>query len=269
MDSAAIIGFNAAMTSGIRPYYASEGASAAHYDLVTAADRSLDGDIDLYAGLAPPGGSILELGAGTGRIAIPLAERGFAVVGVDIAPTMLVQAEARRADLAADASARLRFVRADMRSLMLGQMFDLVMASLFTLAHVQPSVAWKQCFTAVARHLRPGGRFAAHLPLPEQMAQTPPPAGAWLFQSPLDEGGTLSLQFVDQAMNTKTGRFDLTLDYVRLSPAGIEQSRSRERYTLFHGDPLPFAERAGLRAMGEPVALGDMGLVHIFEKPAA
>ena len=41
-----------------RPYYAPGSLSAAWYDLVTAADRRLGGDADVYAGLAPPGGSV-------------------------------------------------------------------------------------------------------------------------------------------------------------------------------------------------------------------
>lgn len=256
------------MTSGIRPYYASDGVSAIHYDLITAQDRSLDGDIDLYAGLLPAGGSLLELGAGTGRIAIPLAERGLAVTGLDIAPSMLAQAEARRAALPDDVAARLRFVRGDMRSLALGQSFDAVIATFFTLAHVQPATAWKQVFAGIARHLKPGGRLAAHLPLVDKMIAVPPPAGSLLFQTPTTDGDSLALIFVEQNYSTKSGRFDLTLDYVLGTATGDERSRSRERYTLFHGDPAPFAERAGLRPMGEPVPLGTSGTIHIFEKPA-
>lgn len=257
------------MTSGIRPYYSSDGASAAHYDLITGADRSLDGDIDLYAGLVPLGGSILELGTGTGRIAIPLAERGFAVTGVDIAPSMLAQAEARHAALPADVAARLRFARGDMRSLALGQSYDAVIATFFTLAHVQPSVAWKQVFASVARHLKPGGRFAAHLPDSAKLGQAAPPPGSLLFQTPVKDGETLALIFVEQQMNARTGRFDLTLDYVVAAADGTQIRRSRERYTLFDGDPLAFAERAGLVASGAPVQLGTSGAVHIFMKPPA
>ncbi len=252
--------------SNIRPYYAADGASAAHYDLITRADRSLDGDIDLYAGLAPPGGSVLELGTGTGRIAIPLAERGFTVTGLDIAPSMLAQAEARHAELPAEVAARLRFVRGDLRSLALGKSYDAVIATFFTLAHVQPSVAWKQAFAGIARHLKPGGRFAAHLPNGEKMGATAPPTGSLLFQTAAGVGERLSLIFVEEQINARTGRFDLTLDYVVSTEAGVEIRRSRERYTLFDGDPRPFAARVGLTPVGDPIPLGNSGAVHIFEK---
>ena len=98
--------------TAVRPYYAAEGASALHYDLVNAGDPSLVGDVDIYAALAPAGASILELGAGTGRVAIPLAERGFTVTGLDIAPVMArpgrgeARAAARRRGRAAALRAR-------------------------------------------------------------------------------------------------------------------------------------------------------------------
>src|SRR5690554_3354241 len=93
----------------VRPYYAD--LSAAYYDEVTARDRSLAG------GLASPGAHILEVGAGTGRLAFGLAERGFRVTGVDIAPTMLDQARAKFARAPREVADRLTFVRGDMTAL--------------------------------------------------------------------------------------------------------------------------------------------------------
>ena len=68
----------------VRPYYSDKGLAATFYDLTTEADSSLAGDIDLYAAMAP-GGSVLELGSGTGRVSLALAERGMRVLGVDLA----------------------------------------------------------------------------------------------------------------------------------------------------------------------------------------
>jgi 2-polyprenyl-3-methyl-5-hydroxy-6-metoxy-1,4-benzoquinol methylase len=69
-----------------RPYYSAKGLSAAYYDQITALDPSVRGDVDIYARLSPPGGSVLELGAGTGRVSIALAERGISVLGIDRPP---------------------------------------------------------------------------------------------------------------------------------------------------------------------------------------
>src|SRR5882724_778740 len=119
-----------------RPYYAERGLSAAFYDTVTAADAHLKGDVEIYAGLAPAGGSFLELGCGTGRLAFALAERGFTVTGVDIAPAMLAQAAAKQADAEPELARRVEFKRADMTVLDLKRTFDAVICPYFTLAHV-------------------------------------------------------------------------------------------------------------------------------------
>jgi ubiquinone/menaquinone biosynthesis C-methylase UbiE len=83
------------MAVPILPYYSGRGASAQHYDRLAEADRNIVGDIAVYAGLAEPPSRILELGAGTGRVAIDLAQRGHSVVGLDISAPMLAQAEAK------------------------------------------------------------------------------------------------------------------------------------------------------------------------------
>lgn len=104
----------------VRPYYSDKGLAATFYDLTTAADRGLEGDVDLYAGLAPAGGSVLELGAGTGRVSLALAERGLRVLGIGLAPTMLVQAQAKLAEAPPEIAGRVRFRRGDMAALNLG-----------------------------------------------------------------------------------------------------------------------------------------------------
>ena len=177
----------------IKPYYAAGASSTTFYDLVTDADPSLAGDVDLYAQLAGEGRRVLELGTGTGRVAIGLAERGFAVVGLDLAPAMLAQAEAKRADLPADIAARLTFVRGDLTSLALDRRFDAIFAPYFTLAHVQPSSGWKRAFAGIARHLAPGGVVGLHLPIAEKMAATPPPPDRPVVRHSLDDGRALTI----------------------------------------------------------------------------
>jgi SAM-dependent methyltransferase len=71
------------------------------------------GDVELYVALAQrTGGPILELAVGTGRIAVPLAQAGYRVVGVDIDQAMLARARTRIA--AADVGDRVELVEADM-----------------------------------------------------------------------------------------------------------------------------------------------------------
>lgn len=245
----------------VRPYYTDKGASTAFYDLVTEADRSIDGDIDTYAGLVPPGGTVLELGAGTGRIALALAQRGFRVTGVDIAPAMLARARVKRAGLGPEVADRVKFVKADMTAFDLGRTFDAVICTFYTLAHLPPGPRWERTFKAIRRHLAPGGVAAVHLPLEAQMAATPPPPENPVLLRHAPDGQSLVL-YVDSKTFSGEGRMDLVLRYVVSGPRGVRENL--ERLTYFHCDPDPFALEAGLRPGGDPVDMGSAGLIHLY-----
>jgi SAM-dependent methyltransferase len=252
------------MQAPITSYYAANGASTLYYDFVTAADSALAGDIDIYASLVQAGARILELGTGTGRVAIALAERGFPVTGLDIAPAMLVQAETKTKALPPDVAARLRFVRGDLTALALAERYDAIFATYFTLAHLPPATSWKRALTGMARHLVPGGSIALHLPIAAQMSAPPPPPDRPVFRQPLGGGSELTLYVVGK--EARPGRMTLLLDYVVRDSSAVEISRSRESLTYFMADPAPFAERAGFVRTRDPIPLGKSGHIHIFEK---
>jgi SAM-dependent methyltransferase len=248
----------------VRPYYADRSLSAAFYELVTAADPTLEGDIDLYASLAPQGGEVLELGAGSGRIAVELARRGLAVVGVDLAPAMLAQAQARQAAEPAEVAARLEFRRGDMTALDLNRRFDAVLCPFFTLAHVPAGAAWRNTFATMARHLKVDGRVAVHLPLAELMARPGPPPDLPVLDRPLPGGGRLQLFIKERKFRADIRRLDQVIDYVEFDPRGVVLRRSPERLTYYVADPAPFAAAAGLAPDREPLPLGGVGEIHVF-----
>jgi SAM-dependent methyltransferase len=249
-----------------RPYYAPGGLSARFYDAVTAADTRLVGDEDIYASLATPGGSILELGAGSGRLTAGLAGRGFAVTGVEVAPAMLGQAEARRAALPTDVQARVTLRRGDMTALNLHERFDLVICPYFTLAHVPAGAAWKRTFQTAAQHLASGGLAAFHLPRRGVMAAGGAVDPARPVLDLAVEGGRLRLYLRDRSWRDDIGRLDQVLDYVRLDAAGRELERSAERLVYYVADPAPFAAAAGLELDGAPIPLGDVGDVWVWRR---
>jgi ubiquinone/menaquinone biosynthesis C-methylase UbiE len=73
------------------------------------------GDVQLYRALARrTGGQIVELAVGSGRLAVPLAEDGHEVVGVDIDRAMLDRARARLRQAGPEVEARVRLVEADL-----------------------------------------------------------------------------------------------------------------------------------------------------------
>jgi SAM-dependent methyltransferase len=123
--------------------------------------------VELARRLVPAGGRILELGAGSGRVTVPLARAGFAVTALDHEPAMLAALDERRRKLPAAAAARITPVRGDLRDFALGRRFDLVIAAFNVVEHLYTRVEVDVCLRAVRRHLRPGARFAFDVQLPD------------------------------------------------------------------------------------------------------
>lgn len=139
---------------------------AALYDL--DAPHGPSAAVDWFRAIARrTGGPILELGCGTGRVAIPLAEDGHEVVGLDRSPAMLARAEkhARRADVT------LRLVEADMRSFSFTEAFALVAIPFNTFLMLTPEERWS-CLARCREHLAPTGLLAIDMfqPDPERIA---------------------------------------------------------------------------------------------------
>jgi SAM-dependent methyltransferase len=117
----------------------------------------IDGLLKGHGGLSTR--EILDVGCGTGRHAIGLAERGYRVHGVDLSEYMLSRARVRVAELPASVRDLLSFSVGDARHLDLGRQFDAVV-SLFHVISYQASDQDLMAALAVARrHLRKGGLF--------------------------------------------------------------------------------------------------------------
>lgn len=108
-------------------------------------------------------GPVLELGCGTGRIAVPVARAGAAIVGIDRSAPMLARARRRLHRARLDRHARL--VRGDIRFLPFrtGRAFSLVMAPYGILQSLTREGDLKATLASVARVLRPGGLFGIDL----------------------------------------------------------------------------------------------------------
>ena len=101
--------------------------------------------------------SVLDLGCGTGNHAIPLAQRGYEVVGVDRSPAMLDTAR-RKAD-AADVSS-VGFQLGDLRTLSLGRTFDACLMMFAVLSYQTSNQDVHAALSVAANHLAPGGVLA-------------------------------------------------------------------------------------------------------------
>ncbi|WBQ05064.1 class I SAM-dependent methyltransferase [Kribbella sp. CA-293567] len=112
--------------------------------------------VDFYRDNAErQGGSVLELGCGTGNKLIPLAADGRPCVGLDFSSEMLAEAERK----ASERGVAVEWVRGDMREFELGRTFDFVFITANSLLHLHEASQLVSCFRAVRRHLAPGGRF--------------------------------------------------------------------------------------------------------------
>ena len=139
---------------------------ARYYDLDLRDDP---GDLDLYRALLTRiDGPVLELAAGSGRLAVPLALAGHEVVALDNDSAMLARASAawaaRRGRRPAD---RLRTVEADLTTARLEERFGLVFIGLNSLFLLPGPDAQAAAFRTIAAHLRPDGLAVVDVLLPD------------------------------------------------------------------------------------------------------
>ena len=143
---------------------------ARYYDLQ---HRAFVDDYPMYRAIATEIGvgiHVLELGAGTGRIMIPLLDAGHRVTGVDESKEML---ELARVHLSGYAPARYELICADNGKVQLDTQFDLAIVALNTFLHnLSRDDQLATLHTAYA-HLRAGGRLMVDLPPNDELAHQP------------------------------------------------------------------------------------------------
>jgi SAM-dependent methyltransferase len=144
--------------------------------------RSVTEDVDFYVEEArSAGGDVVELGVGTGRIAIPIAGAGIRVIGVDSSQGMLeVCAEAARHAGVAD---RLDLRLGDLRDPPVAERVPLVICPFRSYLHLLTEDERQGALAATSRLLVPGGRlvFDVFTPSAGDIAQT---HGRWLEREP-------------------------------------------------------------------------------------
>src|ERR1017187_6094094 len=118
---------------------------AASYDLFAAAALGwgpLSGDVQFYIDCAKSYGSpVLELGVGTGRVALQVAQNGFEVVELDASAEMLAVAERALSKVSDACRQRVRFVKADIMDFTLDGLFPLALVPARTFHHLTTPLA--------------------------------------------------------------------------------------------------------------------------------
>jgi SAM-dependent methyltransferase len=225
---------------------------------------SYDADLPLWEELAEDrGGPILELGCGTGRVALHLARRGHDVVGLDLDPELLAVLEAHAEGLP------LRTHHADARAFELQEPVALVLAPTHLLQLLPGSPQRGECLRCVATALRPGGLLAVVIieEMPEPDGAPPPlpdvrEVDGWVYSS--------------LAIEAATGPGEIVVRRLRqtVSPDGaLSEEPNEVRIATFTAGSLETeAEAAGLRPVGQreisPTELHVGSKVVLFERGA-
>ena len=105
------------------------------------------------------GDPVLELGCGTGRIALAIAEDGHRITGLDISARMLERAAKHRAALPAEVRDRVQFTQGDMSRFDLGAKFRLIIIPFRPFQHLLETQQQINCLECVRNHLAEGGRL--------------------------------------------------------------------------------------------------------------
>jgi SAM-dependent methyltransferase len=129
---------------------------------------TIEATVDVLVDLAR-GGSAVELGIGTGRIALPLARRGIRVSGIDLSRAMVKRLRSK------PGGRDIEVTIGDFATATVGEpgSFSLAYLVFNTILNLTTQDAQVACFRNAARHLAPGGRFVIEVGIPE-LRRLPP-----------------------------------------------------------------------------------------------
>ncbi len=134
------------------------GTVAEHYDEDTV-HLPVEPVVDVLVDLAH-GGAALEFAIGTGRIALPLAQRGLPVSGVELSPDMVAQLRMK------PGGSEIPIALGDMAATRVDGSFALVYLVRNTILNLTTQEAQVSCFANAAAHLEPGGCFVVEVVVP-------------------------------------------------------------------------------------------------------
>jgi SAM-dependent methyltransferase len=197
---------------------------------------AFEADLPLWDELAEGSdGAVLELGCGSGRVALHLARNGDRVTGLDSDPALVEALRDRTAAEGLEVTARA----ADAADFKLDQSFGLVVAPMQLIQLLDGAGARESCLRACGSHMAPGGRLA--VAIVEGVPTGVPPApllpdvrehDGWVYSSlPLGarhEGGALLIERLRQIVDPE-GHLSESRDIVRLRTLTADQLEEEAR----------------------------------------
>ena len=157
--------------------------SPALYRILTI---GLDHDVPHYQKLAQHfGGPILELGAGTGRVTLPLLQDGHPLSALDLSPAMCRELQEVKKNLPAPIADHFTIIQQDMKDFVIDGIFGLIIVPLRTIQLLSNSER-VLCFQHCHQHLKEGGALAFHLGIFEREKADALWRGTW--EGPCQDG---------------------------------------------------------------------------------
>jgi trans-aconitate methyltransferase len=214
--------------------------------------------VDLLAGLAGDGAA-LELGIGTGRIALPLAARGVPVHGIELSRAMVEQMRAKPGGDAVAVSV------GDFATTRVDGSFSVAYLVANTIMNLTTQAEQVACFANVAAHLEPGGCFAIEVTVPD-LQRLPPGETVRPFEVSerkwgVDEYDVANQGLVSHHLEFVDGRAErLSVPFRYVWPAELDLMaqlagmRLRDRWSGWKREPFTSESR---------------GHVSVWQKPAA
>jgi SAM-dependent methyltransferase len=199
--------------------------------------------VDFLAQLAGSGRA-LELGIGTGRIALPLAMRGVPVYGIDLSPDMVAQLRAK------PGGAEIPVTIGDFSTTKVAETFSLVYVVFNTIMNLTTQDDQVACFRNAADHLEPGGCFVVEV----GVGGGREPLSVFDLSDThvgVDEYDAASQRLVSHHFSLVDGRWErLSMPFRAASPgeldlmARLAGMRLRERWSGWSREPFTGESRA-------------------------
>jgi SAM-dependent methyltransferase len=186
--------------------------------------------VDFLAELAG-GGSALELGIGTGRVALPLAQRGVSVHGIELSKAMVARLRAK------PGGEDIGVTIGDFSTTRVEGSFSLAYLVFNTIGNLTTQEAQVACFRNVAAHLEPGGCFVIEVGVPE-LRRLPPGETGHVFLVGEDRWGIDEYDVAKQGLTShhfwiQEGRLEyFSMPFRYVWPAELDLMAQLARMTL-------------------------------------
>jgi SAM-dependent methyltransferase len=203
-------------------------------------------------------GAALELGIGTGRIALPLSERGVRVVGIDLSEAMVAKLREK------PGAERIEVAIGDFATTQVEGTFSLAYVVFNTIGNLTSQDAQVACFQNAAAHLEPGGCFVIELGVPG-LRTLPPGEGFQVFEFVpehigIDEYDVMNQGLISHHLSRGEGAWELvSMPFRYVWPAELDLMARlagmtlRERWSDWNQEPFTSESTKHVSVWEKPV----------------